>query len=223
MKLNLNKLICCFVAIVSMSSLAQDCTIKVTSDCANESHKRNLPKRGVSHAESQRAWDAVDHIPLESGDSSGGGLEEMWSGSSTSVTNLWGNGDFLINISFGRDNMGGAVWLTVDNSLLIKNVAVPSPHTYKGNFHVIYKNGSFSTESSRAGGSPRILRISKSPTPQYNDCSPGETDRQSYNSCPSGQTLCEGGSKTRSCAANGQWLPWQTRPPVCARPGYYCP
>jgi hypothetical protein len=198
-------------------------TEKMTLEKAKASDRLTYPTFTKSLQQSTNDWNAYVRPPEFSESETGGKLEEVWKGSSTLVSNVWGPGDFYIEMTFNKANTAGSVWLTVDNSNLKKNAAVPSPFNYEGNWHIMYESGRFKAEGlGRGSTTPTITRISKFPTPMLNECSPGVVESQTLY-CSSGQT-CEDGRKQKTCGTHGGWGNWiQTRAPMCVSSNQQCP
>ncbi|WP_394230511.1 hypothetical protein [Shewanella colwelliana] len=199
---------------------ARDPNKKWTLEEAAKSHQENVGERASKKTDHKKYWDlwySINRVPdsLELG-GSGSELEEVWKGSAASIPVTWGQGDYYVEISFGHNNQGGSAWLTIDNSSIKKNVAIPSPFNYEGNYHITYGSGAIATYQTKTSGTPKITRISKFPTPQLNDCNAGQTEYQLLYCTGSGQMTCEEGRRSRTCATNGGWMPWQTiKQPSC--------
>lgn len=203
-------------------SVAQD-SEKMTYEKAMKSDRETFHHKTIPLQETIDIWDRYVVPPNEEpGGSDGGQLKEVWTGSAVSVPVTWGQGDYYVEISFGHNNQGGSAWLTIDNSSIKKNVAIPSPFNYEGNYYITYETGTLATYQSRTKGKPKITRISKFPTPQLNDCTAGQTEPNTLY-CASGKT-CETGKEQRLCASNGGWGAWQTiRNPICVAQSQSCP
>ena len=200
---------------------------KMTYEKALKSHKNTFDKyqnQSITAAESQQSWDSYQQEPEKSDSGSGGHkLEEVWKGFSKAVDVTWGQGDYYIEMNFNKKNTGGSIWLTVDNSSLMKSVAVPSPFNYEANWHIQYSNNTFNAMGLGKGStSPFITRISKFPTPQLDECVYPKIEKRDI-FCGTGRT-CEVGLLQRACATNGGWLPYETIfNPVCVSQNQSCP
>ncbi len=218
------------ISLISSALLASHAsagdTEKMTYEKAMESHRaanQQYYDQSVTPEESQLAWDSYAQKPEKDPGASNAQLQEVWKGSAVSVPVTWGQGTYYIEMTYNKKNDAGSVWLTVDNTLLRKNVAVPSAYNYEANFHVIYENGMFKAEGKGQGSAtPTLTRISKFPTPQLDECSPGKVEGNTLY-CGNGKT-CETGLSQRQCASNGGWAPWQTvSEPVCVAQSQQCP
>ncbi|AZQ13271.1 hypothetical protein [Shewanella khirikhana] len=209
-----------------MTAIAAD-TEKMTFEKAAQSHNATFgqySEQSITEQQSQLAWDSYPQYPDQIQTGSNGQLQEVWTGRATTVTNQWGQGDYYVEMTFNKQNTAGSVWLTVDNTNLKKSVAVPSPYNYEANWHIMYERGVFRAEGLGKGSTtPSITRIAKFPTPQLNDCTAGQTESEPLYCTGSGQRTCEEGRRSRSCASNGGWLPWQTtRQPSCVTGTQQC-
>ncbi|WP_394230740.1 hypothetical protein [Shewanella colwelliana] len=198
-------------------SFAQDPN-KMTYEKAMKSDRETFHHKTIPLQETIDIWDRYVIPPKEiDGGSDGGQLEEVWTGSAASVPVTWGQGDYYVEMTFNKNNTAGSVWLTVDNTHLKKSVAIPSPYNYEANWHIMYESGTFKAVGlGRGSTTPSITRISKFPTPQLNDCNAGQTEYKLLYCTGSGQMTCEEGRRSRTCATNGGWMPWQTiKQPSC--------
>jgi hypothetical protein len=204
-------------------SFAQD-SEKMTYEKAMKSDRETFHHKTIPLQETIDIWDRYVVAPKEEpSGSNGAALEEVWTGSATSVPVTWGQGDYYVEMTFNKNNTAGSVWLTVDNTNLKKSVAVPSPYNYEANWHIVYEKGTFKAEGKGKGSTtPIITRISKFPTPQLDECTAGKVETNTLH-CTSGKT-CETGKSQRQCASNGGWAPWQTlHNPICVAKNKHCP
>ncbi len=205
---------------------------KLTYEDAVESHKswsKEYYENSVTRTESQSAWDDHEQRVTETGagGSSNYELEQVWAGSATQVPITWGQGLYSIDINFNCENQMGTLWINIGNKNDGEEIAaIPSRTEYEGNYHVnyTYETGIMETWEERTCGTPKIVTISKFPTPQLDECTPGaSTSVQTYCSSGSGRT-CETGSNVRTCGSNGGWFPWEvSRLPVCVAINQMCP
>ena len=192
------------------SSYAQD-PDKMTYEKAMKSDRETFHRKTIPLQETIDTWDKYVLPPKEAGGSSSSQLKEVWTGSAATVPVAWVQGTYYIEMTYNKGNDAGGVWLTVDNTSLRKNVAVPSAYNYEANFHIMYEKSTFTAKGLGDGATdPSITRISKFPTPQLDDCSPGEVESRTTYCTGSGQRTCETGRNSRACATNGGWMPWQT-------------
>ncbi len=192
---------------------------KVTFEKGFESHKKNMQYNSISPEETAETWRLYAKKPETSPSSGGGELKIVWEGSAAKVPVAWDDefGEYYIELTFNHSNTAGSVWISVDNSTLKKNAAIPSPYNYEANWHILYEKGVFTAKGLGKGSStPNITRISKFPMKQLNQCSAGTIQSNNTYCTDSNQRTCETGLNQRTCANNGGWMPWKTiRLPSC--------
>ncbi|MBO2558956.1 hypothetical protein [Shewanella algae] len=200
---------------------------KVTYDDAIKSHESAYGNyKGLSHSDSQSAWDSVNHKPGKNGDGGGGALTTVWTGKSQSVANKWGDGAYLFDLGdpYNASETVATVWVYVNSSNHTKKRGGgPSHYGYEKSWWIVYEGGTFKAIGA-SESKPFILSIAKAPVAvkMYNDCTPGQRQTTSLY-CQSGYKTCEPGVESRTCAANGTWGPYSTdRLPQCAYGNQMC-
>ncbi len=202
-------------------------TEKMTYEKAMESDKKTFHNNSVPLQETIDNWNTYVKPPNTSSGGSGK-MQEVWSGKSTSVKNEWGEGAFFIELQdpYNSKETVANLWLNVSGNYSKKNSATPSGYGYEKSWFVVYENGKFNAKGIRESA-PYITSIAKQEIAikMYNDCTPGQSEGTQNYSCPnpSVEKLCEEGYKTRTCASNGLWNAWESKPPLCVRRDRECP
>lgn len=212
---------------------------KMTYEKAMRSQRSSTQEyrdQSITPAESQAAWDNHRQKPEINDGSGGGGLKELWKGHSQSLHNSWGLGTYYVEMSFNKSNLGGGVWITVDNATLKKSVSVASPFNYEANWYVQYESSTFKAMGNGHGSTkPTIIRVSRipsiitTPTPHPKQCTPSQSQSRflgrGQGHCPTRRApvWCEGKGK-RTCSATGSWGAWVAiGHPICVARGQRCP